>query len=147
MPAWQRGLDALLAGTAVADELRARLATEKERKAALTAELAAIRAPRGRHGPAVAAPLLAALRASARHIRAVLGRTSPGPRQILRRLLVGRLDCSAFNEGGRVGYRFAGRGSYAELAPETSRHMSVVTPAGFATVRAHRHVLGTFRVA
>jgi len=74
-------------------------------------------------------------------------RTSPGPRQILRRLLVGRLDCSAFNEGGRVGYRFAGRGSYAELAPETSRHMSVVTPAGFATVGAHRHVLGTFRVA
>ena len=37
----QRGVDALLAGTAVADELRVRLAAEKERKAALTAELAA----------------------------------------------------------------------------------------------------------
>src|SRR2546426_7423811 len=128
MPSWQRGLDALLAGTAVADELRARLATEKERKAALTAELAAIRAPRGQHGLAVAAPVLAALRASARDIRAVLGQDIPRTRQILRRLLVGRLDCRAFNEGGRVGYRFTGRGSYAELAPGAPLRMSVVTP-------------------
>jgi len=143
----QRGVDALLAGTAVADELRVRLAAEKERKAALTAELAALRAPRGQHGPAVAAPLLAALCASARGIRAVLGQDIPRTRQILRRLLVGRLDCRAFNEGGRVGYRFIGRGSYAELAPETSRRMFVVTPAGFATVGAPRNVLGNFRVA
>src|SRR5207245_10348506 len=134
----QRGVDALLAGTAVADELGARLATEKERKAALTAELAAIRAPRGQHGPAVAAPLLAALRASARHIRAVLGQDIPRTRQILRRLLVGRLDCSAFNEGGRVGYRFAGRGSYAKLAPEASRHVAVVAAAGVADLEIGR---------
>ena len=39
----QRGLDALLAGTDAADELRARLKVEKDRKAALTAELGALK--------------------------------------------------------------------------------------------------------
>jgi soluble cytochrome b562 len=39
----QRGLDALLAGTDAADELRARLKIEKARKAALTAELEGLR--------------------------------------------------------------------------------------------------------
>ena len=41
----------------------------------------------------------------------------PRTRQILRKLLVGGLECRAFDEGGRVGYRFTGQGSYAELLP------------------------------
>jgi site-specific DNA recombinase len=126
----QRGLDALLAGTAAADELRFRLASEKDRKAALAAELATLKDSRaGRAGPNE--QVLKALRASARDIRAVLGRDIRRTRQILRRLLVGRLECRAFNEGGRIGYRFTGRGSYAELSPVVERRMSVVTPAGF----------------
>src|SRR2546428_87568 len=127
MPAWQRGLDALLAGTAVAGELRARLATEKERKAALTAELAAIRAPRGQHGPAVAAPLLAALRASARHIRAVLGqdipRTAPDPPPAAGR--APRLQ--------RVQRGGAGRLPLRRARPPRRAHAPAVSASGYGT--------------
>src|SRR5437867_7578011 len=38
-------------------------------------------------------------------------------------------------------------GSFGRLLAGTTSPVSVVTPAGFATVGAHRHVLGTFRVA
>jgi hypothetical protein len=43
----QRGLDALLAGMEAADELRGRLKVEKDRRAALTAELETLKKGRG----------------------------------------------------------------------------------------------------
>ena len=52
-----------------------------------------------------------------RDVRTVLGRDIPRTRQILRKLLVGRLECRAFEEGDRIGYRFTGQGSLAELLP------------------------------
>ena len=67
-----------------------------------------------------------------RDVRALLGRDIPRTRQILRKLLVGRLTCAPFEEKGRRGYRFTGQGSYAEVLP-ASLSTLVVTPAGFDT--------------
>jgi site-specific DNA recombinase len=124
----QRGLDALLAGTEAATELQTRLTAEKTRKATLAAELAALgQAPRSLDDR----QLLTTLRARVRDVRGLLGQDIPRTRQILRRLLVGRLRCRAFNEGQRVGYRFTARGSYASLLPVGASTPEVVTPAGF----------------
>jgi len=62
--------------------------------------------------------ILHELRAHVRDVRQLLGQDVTRTRQILRKLLVGRLECHAFSEVGRVGYRFVGQGSYAELLPE-----------------------------
>jgi site-specific DNA recombinase len=113
----QRGLEALLAGTEAADELRARLKVEKDRKAALAAELEALRKGRNVVAELDDKRLLQELRARVRDVRMVLGQDIPRTRQILRKLLVGRLECRAFDEGGRIGYRFTGQGSYTELMP------------------------------
>ena len=127
----QRGLDALLAGTEAADELRARLRVEKDRKAALAAELEGLRGRRGSVAQLDERRLLGALRAQARDLRGLLGQDIPRTRQILRTLLVGRLECRAFEEGARVGYRFTGGGSYAALLPAALSTPDMVTPAGF----------------
>ncbi len=126
----QRGLDALLAGIGAADELRARLKLEKDRKAALVAELEALKG-RGRDVLRLDDQRLREeLRTRVRDVRTLLGRDIPRTRQILRKLLVGRLTCAPFEENGRRGYRFTGRGSYAEVLPPSLATL-VVTPAGF----------------
>jgi site-specific DNA recombinase len=128
----QRGLDALLAGTPAADELRARLKVEKDRKAALAAELAALTPGRGAVAELDNKRLLQELRARVRDVRTVLGQDIPRTRQILRKMLVGRLEFRAFDEGARVGYRFTGRGSYAELMPPALSNASG-DPGGIRT--------------
>jgi len=60
-------------------------------------------------------------------VRALLGHDIPRARQILRKLLVGCLECRAFDEGVRYGYSFTGQGSYAELLPAKLSTL-VVTP-------------------
>ena len=70
------------------------------------------------------------LRARVTDARGLLGRNVPQTRQILRKLLVGRLACEPFEESGRRGYRFTGQGSYAELLPGKLSTL-MVTPAGF----------------
>ena len=67
-----------------------------------------------------------------RDVRGLLGRTIPRTRQILGKLLVGRLECRAFDEGERVGYRFTGQGSLAELLPAEAFN-SCGDPGGIRT--------------
>ena len=75
----QRGLEALLAGTDAADELRARLKVEKSRKAALAAELEALKKGRGAIAELDDRRLLEGLRARVRDVRTLLGQgPSPG---------------------------------------------------------------------
>ena len=83
-------------------------------------------------------------------------------RQILRKLLVGRLVCQPFDEAGRRGYRFTGTVTYERLLPagqvvtlrrnpepencapsagETTSRPYVVTPAGFEPAFTVRHAL------
>jgi len=77
--------------------------------------------------------------------RAMLRREVPEAREILRNLVVGRIALKPRPEA-RV-YEFSGRGSFGRLLAGTTCSVSVVTPAGFATVGAYRNVLGNFRVA
>jgi hypothetical protein len=71
------------------------------------------------------------LRRHVAEIRELLGKDVKRTRQILRRLLVGRLECAAFDDGKRLGYRFTGWGSYAPLLPAGLSTPEMVTPAGF----------------
>jgi hypothetical protein len=73
------------------------------------------------------------LRARLRDVRGLLGEDIPRTRQILRKLLVGRLECEAFDDGRRVGYRFKARGSYA-AAPRRALHTTSGDPGGIWTV-------------
>jgi site-specific DNA recombinase len=73
----QRGLEALLAGTDAADELRARLKIEKAPKAALTAELEALKKGRGAGAELDDTRLLQELRGRVRDVRTVLGQDHP----------------------------------------------------------------------
>ena len=58
----------------------------------------------------------------------------PATRQILRKLIVGRLTCEAFDTDGQRGYRFTGQGTYEHLLPGKLVPTMVVTPAGFDSI-------------
>jgi hypothetical protein len=64
-------------------------------------------------------------------VKGLLGRHAPQTRQILRKLIVGRLTCEAFEKDGRRGYCFTGHGSWEPLLPGKVVPTVVVTPAGF----------------
>src|SRR5262245_20958971 len=106
-------VDAVARGEA-SDSLFARLKAEETRKRALVAELearqqcAALASLDGKR-------LGRELAARTSDIKGLLGRHVPQTRQILRKLLVGRLTCEAFENDGQRGYRFTGQGSYVPL--------------------------------
>ena len=79
-------------------------------------------------------------------VKGLLGRHVPQTRQILRKLIVGRLTCEAFGNDGQRGYRFTGQGSYESLLPGKLVPPLVVTPESrepFGTIR----VSGELRLA
>ncbi len=101
----RRLLDALVEGDgdATAAAIRGRLREERARRDALTAELARLEA-----APTVdVAALVRDVTARAQDARALLGRHVPQARQMLRRLLEGRLVCEPFEDGGARGYAFS----------------------------------------
>jgi hypothetical protein len=51
------------------------------------------------------------------------------------------MECEAFDDGRRVGYRFKARGSYATLLPGALSTPDMVTPAGFEPAFTVRHAL------
>lgn len=113
------------------DPLRAQLRAEDQRQKALVAELEALT---GRPQAAANLDVERLRRELLRHaaeIRTLLGEDIPRARKILRRLLVSRLECEAFDNGRQVGYRFKARGSYAALMPAQLSTPDMVTPAGF----------------
>jgi site-specific DNA recombinase len=71
------------------------------------------------------------LRARMGDLEGLLGRQVTQTRQILRKLLVGRLVCEPFDDGRRRGYRFTGTVSYERMLPAEAIPRYVVTPAGF----------------
>jgi site-specific DNA recombinase len=75
--------------------------------------------------------LVTDLRARVGDLGGLLGRHVTQTRQILRKLLVGRLACEAFDDGRRRGYRFTGTVTYERLLPAEASRAYVVTPAGF----------------
>ena len=113
------------------DTLRAELQASEQRKRALVAELEALTGRKQAAASLDVERLRRELRRHVAEIRTLLGQDIPRTRQILRRLLVGRLDCEAFDEGTRVGYRFKARGTYVPLLPAGLATPEMVTPAGF----------------
>jgi site-specific DNA recombinase len=136
-------VDAVARGEAN-DALFARLRSEEARKKTLVAELAALQ-----QSTAVASldgkRLERELTARGADVKGLLGRHVPQTRQILRKLIVGRLTCEAFEEGGQRGYRFTGQGTYEHLLPGKLVPTMVVTPAGFepaiSTLKGSAHLL------
>jgi hypothetical protein len=81
------------------DTLRAELHDAEQRKKALVAELEALTGRRQEAANLDVERLRRELRRHVVEIRGLLGKDIPRTRQILRRLLVGRLECEAFDEG------------------------------------------------
>jgi hypothetical protein len=61
--------------------------------------------------------LVKELRARVADLESLLGRRVTQTRQILRKLLVGRLVRQPFDDGRRRGYRFTGMASYERMLP------------------------------
>jgi hypothetical protein len=112
------------------DALRGQLQAEEQRKRALRTELESLASLTPAATPD-AGQLRGQLARQAADVRALLGKNIPQTRQILRKLLVGRLTCEPFEEGERRGYRFTGQGSYAPILAGEALPTVVVTPAGF----------------
>src|SRR5262249_20415822 len=53
--------------------------------------------------------------AKATDLRGLLSRRLPQARQVIRKVVVGRLAFTPFDENGRKGYRFVGDGTYGRL--------------------------------
>ncbi len=120
------------------DTLLGLLEDEGARKKALTRELS------GLHDTAKVASLDAgrltkAVAATVADVRGLLGQHIPQARQMLRKLVNGRLACTPYEENGRKGYRFTGRVTYRRLLP-TDLQATVVAPTGFEPVFQSRHV-------
>lgn len=122
-------VDAVARGEAE-DSLFARLKTEEARKKTLLAEMEVLK-----RSATVASldskRLEREIGERVTDIKGLLGRHVPQTRQILRKLVVGRLTCEAFEKDGQRGYRFTGQGSYEPLLPGKLVPTMVVTPAGF----------------
>lgn len=91
-------------------------AQHRLRKRSLTAELATL-ADLEKVASLDAERIKRDLRSRVSDVRGLLGRHLPQTRQILRKLVVGRVECEPFKEGGRRGYRVSGHGTYARLLP------------------------------
>ena len=125
-----RLVDAIARGGAV-EPLLQRLRAEEDRKRALSAELESIAAP-AKVVPFDERRIRAELREKVANVRALLGRNVHGARQILQKLVVGKLECAPVTlDGGGRGYRLTGEGSYAPILPPAVVPTMVVTPAGF----------------
>jgi site-specific DNA recombinase len=73
------------------------------------------------------------LRKRVADVRALLGRRTPQARQILRKLVVGRVMCEPFEDGDRRGYRVSGQGTYARLLPGGESATSIGGSNGIRT--------------
>jgi len=128
-----RFVDAIGRGEAV-DPLLVAMRADEDRRRALEAELqrlAEVELVAKLDGAKVRADVMA--RAS--DIRALLGRHTTQARQILRRILVGKIEMKPVVKGGRRGYRFIGKLSVERLLTGVAldTRAMVVAPRGFAT--------------
>jgi hypothetical protein len=102
-----RLVDALADGTLPADEIKARLSTEKARKTALTTDLA--RFERLAKVPSLNVDQIAQkLRGRLNDVAGVLGRQTVQARQMLRKILADKIELEPVGSGRQRGYKFRG---------------------------------------
>jgi hypothetical protein len=111
---------------------RSRGKATEQRKRTLVADLEALTGRRQAAASLDVERLRRELIRRAAEVRTLLGQDIPRARKILRRLLVGRMECEAFDDGQRVGYRFTARGSYVPLLPVALSTPEMVTPGGYS---------------
>ena len=117
-----RLVDALADGSLPADEIKGRLGAEKARKTALQAELTKL-----------SGSARSRLRERVSDVTTLLGRHTAQARQMLRKLLTGKIELEPVGRGRERGYRFRGALCIERLiggeALQTS--LSMVAPTGF----------------
>ena len=137
-----RLVDALADGSLPSDEIKNRLGTEKARKTALQAELTKLEQLAG-IASLDTAHLKRTLREKVSDVITLLGNHTAQARQMLRKLLIGKIQLEPVGRGRQRGYRFRGALCVERLidgeALQTS--LSVVAPTGFEPVFPHRRTL------
>jgi hypothetical protein len=128
-----RLIDALADGSLPADEIKSRLSAEKGRKAALTAEFE--RLQQLTHVASIdAEQLKRRLRERVSDVTGLLERQTPQARQMLRKLLAGKIELEPVGQGRERGYRLRGALTIEKLIGGEAllTHLSVVAPTGLA---------------
>jgi site-specific DNA recombinase len=130
-----RLVDALADGSLPADEIKGRLSAEKARKTALQGELTKLDSLAGIASLDIG-HLKSTLRERVSDLTALLGRHTAQARQMLRKLLVNKIELEPVGRGRERGYRFRGALCIDRLiageALQTS--LSMVAPTGFEPV-------------
>jgi len=128
-------IDAIERGEAV-EPLTARLNEEEEKKKGLIGELGGCPPKKGNSVTLDEPRLKREAKHRVKDVRGLLHQHVPQARQILRKLIVGRLECEPVEEQGQRGYRITGQGTYGRFLPPTlvqpwwcPRHDSNVRPA------------------
>jgi hypothetical protein len=101
------------------DSVYASLHAEEARKKVLVGQLAELNSL-GNVASLDAKALAQNLRGRIKEMRALLGRHVPEARQILRKLIEGKLVCQPVLEAGRPGFQFAATGAYGGLFEGTN---------------------------
>jgi hypothetical protein len=131
-----RAMDALLNG-GPRDELIARLNDEKARKQTLTEELSGL-SQMASIGSLDASRLKRDLRSRVGDVKALLSRHTPQARQMLRKLLAGKIAMEPVSDGRTRGFRFRGALTVERLLTgevlEGTTRRTVVAPTGFEPV-------------
>jgi site-specific DNA recombinase len=135
-----RLVDALADGSLPADEIKGRLGAEKVRKTTLQAELTKLERLGGIASLDIG-HLKSTLRERISDVTDLLGRHTAQARQMLRKLLVNKIELEPVGRGRERGYRFRGNLCIERLiggeALQTS--LSMVAPTGFEPVFGHGH--------
>ena len=130
-----RLVDALADGSLPADEIKSRLGAEKARKTALQAELTKLERLGGIASLDIG-HLKNTLRERVSDVTSLLGSHTAQARQMLRKLLVNKIELEPVGRGRERGYRFRGALCIERLiggeALQTS--LSMVAPTGFEPV-------------
>ena len=109
-----RLLDALADGSLPADEIKTRLSTEKVRKTALSVEMEKL----GRLAKVASVnidEIAQKLRSRVNDVAGVLGRQTVQARQMLRKILAGKIELEPVGSGRQRGYKFRGNLSLEKL--------------------------------
>ena len=115
--------------------LGTRLRETESRKEELIQELESFQTQTKKVATLDGARIKRQLRERAADVKGLLERNTPQARQILRKLLEGKLNCTPVREEGSKGYQVSGKGSSQRLLPASLvLPTKVASPTGFEPV-------------
>ena len=126
----QRIIDAIAEGQPH-EPLVARIKAEEDRKKVLLRELEILKLQKKNVVYLDAAKVKQDLRKRVKDMNGILSRHPSQARQVLRKLLKGKITCTPVMEDESKGYQVTGQGNYHNLLPNTLVPMLLASPAGF----------------